>query len=112
MSDAAVTPTHQDDAASPYSRPNGGPGRRVPKHALFPHINRARLAEACGVSESAIGKIFYRLNMPRLKLAGRMARELGISVEELVAELEGKKVKRRGKRKAAAGASGNGKGKQ
>lgn len=85
-----------------YLRGEGGPGRRSPSHAAFPLINRHKLAEACGVTDSCIGKVFNRDTVPGLKLAGRMAKVLGVSMEELLKELGHNKVKGNTKAKAKA----------
>lgn len=73
-----------------YFREDGGPGRKSPDNAAFPHINRHKLAQACNVTDSCIGKVFNRDTVPGLRLAGRIAKVLGVSMEELLVELKGK----------------------
>ncbi len=99
----AATVETIDRITNPYARSDGGPGRRVPANAAFPHINRHKLALACNVTDSCIGKVFNRDTVPGLRLAGRMAKVLGVSIEELLTELgthkKGKVLKGKGKTK-------------
>jgi len=92
-----------EQASDPYMRVEGGVGRPAALTSAYPNASRQALATACEVSLSHICKIFNGYT-PSLALAGRLARALGVTVEELSEELERKRVarvkrERRGKHK-------------
>jgi len=84
--------THKADRPSTKVAPtdsadNGvGPGR--PSHGLYPHISRTDLARTTGYHVSSIANILAGRTKVKLAQAVMIAKQVGISVEELSADLE------------------------
>lgn len=84
---AQEAPNAATETKNSFMRVEGGVGRPAAASSAFPNANRQALAAACGVSLSHVCKIFNGYT-PSLALAGRLARALGVTVEEFSSELD------------------------
>ena len=68
----------------PLHRRVSHPPRRNPRlHKLAPGLTLGELARRLGVNTEYVSRIFNRKRRPSLKLAAKMAKELGISLDAL-----------------------------
>lgn len=59
-------------------------GENVKKHREEQKITQAKLAELCGVNASMIGQIESCGKVPNVILGAKIARNLGVTIDELV----------------------------